>query len=50
MRNSTHCDQADTRSAAIPERLGFRLDRVEPDEIAAPNELGLSMVWVYDGG
>ncbi len=45
-----HCDQANTRSAAIAERLSFRLDRVEPDEVAAPNELGLSMVWVYEGG
>ena len=45
-RVEIHCDEANTRSAAIPERLGYRLDRVEPDEIATPSETGRSMIWV----
>jgi RimJ/RimL family protein N-acetyltransferase len=46
-RVEIHCDQANQRSAAIPRRLGYRLDRVEPDEVAAPGEIGQSMIWVY---
>jgi RimJ/RimL family protein N-acetyltransferase len=42
-----HCDEANVRSAAIPNRLGYRLDRVEDDEIVAPGEVGRSMIWVY---
>lgn len=45
-RVEIHCDQANARSAAVPRRLGYRLERVEPDEIAAPNEVGQSMIWV----
>jgi RimJ/RimL family protein N-acetyltransferase len=45
-RGEIHSDHANARSAAVPERLGYRLDRVEPDEVVAPNEVGLSMVWV----
>lgn len=45
-RVEIHCDEANARSAAVPERLGYTLDRVEPDEITAPGECGRSMVWV----
>jgi RimJ/RimL family protein N-acetyltransferase len=41
-----HCDEANLRSAAVPRRLGYRLDRIEPDAITAPGELGRMMVWV----
>ena len=46
-RVEIHCDEANTRSAEIPRRLGYRLDRVEPDDIAAPGETGRSMIWVF---
>ena len=41
-----HCDQANVRSAAVPRRLGYRLDRIEDDDVTAPAETGRSMVWV----
>lgn len=46
-RVEIHCDEANTRSAAIPRRLGYRLARVEDDEVTAPAEIGRSMIWVY---
>ena len=45
-RVEIHCDPANTRSAAIPRRLGYRLDRIESDEIVTPGETGRSMIWV----
>ncbi len=45
-RVEIHCDQANVRSATVPERLGYRLDRIDDDEIAAPGETGRSMIWV----
>jgi RimJ/RimL family protein N-acetyltransferase len=42
-----HCDEANTRSAGIPQRLGYRLAKVEPDEVTAPGEVGRDMTWVY---
>lgn len=44
-----HCDEANVRSRRVPERLGYRLDRVEDDDVEAPGELGRSMIWVYPG-
>jgi RimJ/RimL family protein N-acetyltransferase len=49
-RVEIRCDEANVRSAAIPKRLGFRLDRIEPDEVEAPLEIGRSMIWVADRG
>lgn len=46
-RVEIHCDEANERSRRIPQRLGYRLDRIETDEIEAPAELGRSMIWVY---
>jgi RimJ/RimL family protein N-acetyltransferase len=46
-RVEIHCDEANIRSAAIPKRLGYRLDRIEDDEVAAPGEIGRSMVWIF---
>ncbi|HZD78950.1 MAG TPA: GNAT family N-acetyltransferase [Actinomycetota bacterium] len=43
-----HCDEANVRSAAIPRRLGYRLDRIEPDQVKAPLETGRSMIWVAE--
>jgi RimJ/RimL family protein N-acetyltransferase len=48
-RVEIHCDEANVRSAAVPQRLGYRLDRIEDDEVTAPAETGRSMVWVRAG-
>ncbi|MBI2708193.1 MAG: GNAT family N-acetyltransferase [Actinobacteria bacterium] len=48
-RVEIHCDEANVRSAAVPGRLGFRLDRVVDDTPEAPGETGRSMVWVLEG-
>ena len=47
VRVEIHCDEANVRSAAIPRRLGYRLDRVEDDEVSAPGEVGRSMIWIF---
>ena len=39
-RVEIHCDEANVRSAAVPRRLGYRLDRIEPESITAPGDLG----------
>jgi RimJ/RimL family protein N-acetyltransferase len=46
-RVEIHYDEANVRSAAVPPKLGYRLDRTEADEIAAPGEVGRSLIWVY---
>lgn len=46
-RVEIHCDEANVRSQRVPQRLGYRLDRVEDDGITAPAEVGRSMVWVF---
>ncbi|MEV4239811.1 MULTISPECIES: GNAT family N-acetyltransferase [unclassified Nocardia] len=43
-----HCDEANIRSAAVPRRLGYRLDRIEPREVRAPAESGRGMFWIKD--
>lgn len=47
-RVEIHCDEANVRSAAVPRRLGYRLDRIEPSEVRAPAETGRRMFWVRD--
>jgi len=47
-RVEIHCDEANVRSQAIPRRLGYRLDRVEDDEVTSPGEVGRSMIWVLE--
>lgn len=46
-RVEIHCDEANERSQRIPLRLGYRLDRIEADDIEAPGEVGRSMIWVF---
>ncbi|WP_063796015.1 GNAT family N-acetyltransferase [Peterkaempfera griseoplana] len=46
-RVEIHCDEANTASAAVPRRLGYRLDRIEDDGITAPAESGRGMVWTF---
>lgn len=41
-----HCDEANVASAAVPRSLGYRLDRVENDELQSAGDSGRSMVWV----
>jgi RimJ/RimL family protein N-acetyltransferase len=43
-----HCDEANTASAGVPRKLGYRLDRVEVHEPEAPGEQGRRMIWVWD--
>jgi len=47
-RVEIHCDEANTASAAIPRKLGYRLDRVTAHEPEAPGESGRRMIWVWD--
>lgn len=49
-RLEIHCDEANVRSAAVPRKLGYRLDRIEEGEIEAPAESGRSMIWVLKKG
>jgi RimJ/RimL family protein N-acetyltransferase len=46
-RVEIHCDQANLRSQRVPERLGYRLDRIDPVPVAAPAETGHCMIWIY---
>ncbi len=48
-RVEIHCDEANRASAAVPRRLGYRLDRIEDDQIEAPGEVGRNMVWIMNG-
>ena len=43
-----HHDKANTASAAIPRRLGFRFLREAPDDSAAPAELGIDCAWLME--
>jgi RimJ/RimL family protein N-acetyltransferase len=45
-RIEIHCDEANVRSAAVPKRLGYRLDRIEDDTVEAPAETGRGMFWI----
>jgi RimJ/RimL family protein N-acetyltransferase len=45
-----HCDEANLASAAIPRKLGYRLDRTEPHEPEAPGERGRRLIWIWDCG
>jgi RimJ/RimL family protein N-acetyltransferase len=47
-RVEIHCDEANTASAGVPRKLGYRLDRVEAHEREAPGEQGRRMIWVWD--
>ena len=40
------CDEANARSAAVPQRLGYTLARVETRAPEAPSETGRMQIWV----
>ena len=40
------CDEANVRSAAIPPRIGYTLERVEQRQPEAPGESGRMQIWV----
>lgn len=44
------CDEGNADSAAIPRRLGYRLDRMEEVPAEAPGGRGRHMVWVFPAG
>jgi RimJ/RimL family protein N-acetyltransferase len=45
-RVEIHCDEANAPSAAIPRRLGYRLDRIEHRPRDAPGETDRQMIWI----
>lgn len=45
-RVEIHTDEANVRSAAIPPKLGYRLDRVDERIPQAPAETGRLQIWV----
>jgi RimJ/RimL family protein N-acetyltransferase len=45
-RVEIHTDEANARSAAIPPKLGYRLDRVDTRRPEAPAESGRLQIWV----
>src|SRR5262249_34501416 len=49
-RVEIHCDEANTASAAIPRRLGYRLDRIEAHEREGPGEGGRRRILGGDRG
>ena len=42
------CDEANVRSAAIPKRLGYMLERVEERPPEAPGETGRTQIWIAE--
>ncbi|GAA2145367.1 GNAT family N-acetyltransferase [Kitasatospora kazusensis] len=47
-RVEIHCDEANGASAAVPRKLGYRLDRVIDSAITAPSESGRKLIWITE--
>lgn len=47
-RVEIHCDEANLASAAIPRKLGYRLERIDTREPEAPGERGRRMIWLKE--
>lgn len=48
VRVEIHTDEANVISAAVPRRLGYRLDRVDERPPEAPAESGRQQIWVME--
>ncbi|WP_051838044.1 GNAT family N-acetyltransferase [Streptomyces sp. NRRL WC-3742] len=48
-RVEIHCDEANAASAAVPRKLGYRLDRVADTAVQTPGQTGRQLVWVMEG-
>jgi RimJ/RimL family protein N-acetyltransferase len=46
VRTEIHCDEANVRSAAVPARLGYTLDRITDRQPDTPAASGRFMTWV----
>jgi RimJ/RimL family protein N-acetyltransferase len=44
-RVEIHHDQANVASGAVPRRLGYTRVGEQPDEIVAPGEVGIKVIW-----
>ncbi|WP_371482526.1 GNAT family N-acetyltransferase [Kitasatospora sp. NBC_00315] len=49
-RVEIHCDEANGPSAAVPRKLGYRLDRVVDAPVTAPAETGRKLIWLMERG
>ncbi|MDH6123902.1 GNAT family N-acetyltransferase [Kitasatospora sp. GP82] len=47
-RVEIHCDAGNRASAAVPRKLGYRLDRVVEFEPTAPAETGRRLIWIKE--
>ncbi|GAA1232885.1 GNAT family N-acetyltransferase [Kitasatospora nipponensis] len=47
-RTEIRCDQANAASAAVPRKLGYRLDRVVDAERTSPAETGRKQIWIRE--
>ncbi|MFE6050937.1 GNAT family N-acetyltransferase [Kitasatospora sp. NPDC056446] len=47
-RVEIRCDRANAASAAVPRKLGYRLERIAPAAVRAPAETGRQLVWVRE--
>ncbi|MGU3436245.1 GNAT family N-acetyltransferase [Actinomycetes bacterium M1A6_2h] len=45
-RVEIHCDAGNVRSAAVPRRLGYELDRTERVDVVTRGQTGDQMIWV----
>lgn len=46
-RMEIHCDPANSASAGVPQRLGYRLDRIETRLPATSGETDALMIWIH---
>ncbi|MGE7432855.1 GNAT family N-acetyltransferase [Kitasatospora sp. NPDC001175] len=47
-RVEIHCDEGNLASAAVPRKLGYRLDRVDDFAPTAPAETGRRLIWITE--